>query len=111
MTAKATEGPYYWRDFGAGYCLVSGIKGKPIILDSLDCGGLTSLVDGILERLDPNHPDARLFAASWSLKEACKKALTCASMDSSVRALVVAALALSEPEMKSNKKESNDKRN
>lgn len=37
--------------------------------------------------------DAHEFAAAGMMREACKKALTCASMDSAVRAVIKAALA------------------
>lgn len=40
---------------------------------------------------------ARLFAASPSLLEGCKKALTCGSLNSDVRAVIESAIAETKP--------------
>lgn len=46
------------------------------------------------------NANAKLMAASHDLYEACKKALTCASIDSNVRELILAALAKARGEAK-----------
>ncbi len=67
-----------WRDRGHGH-------GDYVVLD--ENGVLIAeVVSGMGEH-------ARLFAASLSLLEGCKKALTCGSLDSAVRAVIKSAIA------------------
>lgn len=65
-----------WRDRGHGH------------------GDYAVLEDGVLiaEVVSGKGEHARLFAASASLLEGCKKALTCGSINSDVRDLIVAAI-------------------
>ncbi len=50
--------------------------------------------DAVIAKVETGKlEDARLLSASPSLLEGCKKALTCASLDSSVRSVIQSAIA------------------
>jgi hypothetical protein len=58
-----TPGPWAWQLFGKEYCLTGQHGMRPIVLATRK-NGATSLVNGLLVPLDPNHPDAKLIAAA-----------------------------------------------
>ena len=63
---KQTPGPWGWQLFGKEWCLVGQHTMRPIVL-AVRKGCPTSLVDGLLVRLDPQHPDAKLIASAPDL--------------------------------------------
>lgn len=70
MSTESTPGPWAWQRFGKEWCLVGQWGMRPIVLSVMRKVGLTSLVDGLLVPLNPEHPDARLIAAAPDLLEA-----------------------------------------
>lgn len=70
--AKQTPGPWAWQKFGAEWCLTGQHGMRPIVLSvsGRSKAALTSLVEGRLVPLDPQHPDARLIAAAPDLLQA-----------------------------------------
>lgn len=109
MTDKFTPGEWKWQSFDGGKTVFLGTMqhGRLIVMDFersgmngaaprfSNRGGTTK--GGIMRSLElediQNHPDAKLIAASPGLLEACRKARTCASIDSNVRAVIDAAIA------------------
>lgn len=78
--AEPMRGPWYYQDIS---------DQNTHIVRSADGW----LICELGHKTDPMYEaTARLLAAAWDLREACKKALTCASLDSSVRAVIEGAL-------------------
>jgi len=78
METKYTHGPWGWQSFGSGLFLTAQHGMREIILSSARKGmngsEITMNKDGILEPIDPNHPNAKLIAAAPMLLKACIEA-------------------------------------
>lgn len=96
MTVQQTKGPWAWQKFGSEWCLTGQHGMRPIVLATRK-NNPTSLVNGLLVPLDPNHPDARLIAAAPELFDLCKEILE--SDERSVDALTKAGFIKSERDL------------
>ncbi len=88
MNSKHTPGPWKVNE------VITTLRGTHLVIQQeCDSPGEVAIIEAPLLKLD--RANARLIAAAPELLEACKKALTC-GLDSSVRSLIVAAIAKAE---------------
>jgi len=72
METAYTEPPWAWQKFGDKYCLTAQHGMREIILSANKGGNIEMNQDGILENIDPNHPNPKLISAAPDLLEACQ---------------------------------------
>mgnify|MGYP006871825737 CR=1 FL=1 len=79
--AAATKGKWAWQKLGGDYHLVGQYGKRPIILSASSHNRtpyITNLVDGLLARLEPDHPDSVFIEESRMAWPATTRALRAA---------------------------------
>lgn len=68
LPKEVTRGPWRWAQFGRGWMLVTAHSGAKVVLTGLKNAFLAQRdANGVIQALDPNHPDSRLIECAPEL--------------------------------------------